>query len=188
MQPSRLRQRHRDVGKCRIGNVSARRQGLRRRHHRFGKGQYPVGVAVDIFTGQRRHLRAVEPDTDRLPLVQRKRLDFGDDGAAIGADRRDIERLWWCRTPATRYRRGGTGPPASWWQRKTSHAGLRCRGWRSPWPHCRRVSVRARPHRQLPSPFPASAFRMRTVRQMASAAMAPHPVSSPACSRALPWA
>ena len=68
-------------------------KGLRRRRHRFGKGEYPVGVAVDIFAGQRRHLRAVEPDPDRLPFVQRERPYFGDDGAAIGADRCDVERL-----------------------------------------------------------------------------------------------
>ena len=85
-----------------------------------------------IVAGQRRHLRAVEANADRLPLVQRQPADVGDDRPALAADRLDIDRLRWNRTPATRYRRGETMPPASRWQRKTSGAGRRCLAWRRP--------------------------------------------------------
>ena len=70
-----------------------RRQRLRRRLHRIGEGQRPVRAAGLIVAGERRHLRAVEPNADRLPLVQRQQADVGDDRAALAADRLDIDRL-----------------------------------------------------------------------------------------------
>ena len=46
-----------------------------------------------VVAGQRGHLRAVEADADRLPVVQRQPADLGDERAALAADRLDIDRL-----------------------------------------------------------------------------------------------
>ena len=60
-------QRHGDIGKRGIGRccVSTIR-GCGRRLHRIGEGQRPVRDAVCRAARERRHLRTVEPNADRL--------------------------------------------------------------------------------------------------------------------------
>ncbi len=50
------------------------------------------GAARLCLAGQRRHLRTVESNPDRLPLVQRHQADVGDDRPVLAADRLDIDR------------------------------------------------------------------------------------------------
>ena len=70
-----LDKRHGDIGERRIGDVADHHQRLRRRLHRIGKGERPARAAL-IVAAQRRHLRAVEADADRLSLVERHPADI----------------------------------------------------------------------------------------------------------------
>ena len=100
--------------------------GCGRRAHRVGEGQRPARAAGLVIAGQRRHLRAVEADADRLPLVQRQRLTsamIAPPLLRIGSTSIGLAD----RTPATPCRRDGTTPPASARRRRTSGAGRRCR-------------------------------------------------------------
>ena len=63
-----LLQRHRDVGKRGVGDVSDRRQRLGRRLHRIGDGERPGHAVRQILAGKRGQLRSIEADSDRLPL------------------------------------------------------------------------------------------------------------------------
>ena len=93
MQQAGPGKRHGDVGQRRIGNVSDHHQRLRRRLHGVGEGQRPVRDARLIVGLQRRHLRAIEANADRLALLERQQADLGDQRPALGADRLDVDRL-----------------------------------------------------------------------------------------------
>ena len=93
MRETERRKRHRDVGECGIGDVAHHRQRQRRRFHRVGQDQGPFCPARTRIAGQRIHLRTVEANADRLPLLQRLADDVADDGAAFDADRLDVERV-----------------------------------------------------------------------------------------------
>ena len=108
-----LVKRHGDVGQRGIADVAHRHQRLGRGPHRIGKHQRPVDAAVLIVAGQRRHLGPVETNADRLPLVQRQQADVGDDERHPGCGSARHRSALWNRTPAKRYRRGETTPPAS---------------------------------------------------------------------------
>ena len=112
--------------------IAVKRQ--RRRLHRVGKGQRPVDAAVARCRCQRRHLRAVEADADRLAFLQRQAADVARRWRRPCRGSVRYRSDWSDRTPATRYRRGETALPASWWQRKISHAGRRCRARARPKP------------------------------------------------------
>ena len=74
MQQARPRQRHGDIGERGIGDIADHRQRQLRRLHRIGEGEHPVRATL-VIAGQRGHLRAVETNADRLPLVQRQAAD-----------------------------------------------------------------------------------------------------------------
>ena len=92
VQQAGPRQRHRDIGQRGIGDIADHHQRLLRRLHRIGEGEHPVRAAL-VVAGQRRHLRPVETNADRLTLVQRQPADVGDQRPAPAADRLDIDRL-----------------------------------------------------------------------------------------------
>ena len=93
VQQAGIGQRHADIGERGIGDVAQHHQRQRRRLHAVGKCQRPVDAAGAAVAFKRRHLRTVETDADRLALFQRQPADVADDGAALGADRLDIDRL-----------------------------------------------------------------------------------------------
>ena len=86
-------QRHGDIGERGIGNVPQHHQRQRRRLAAVGEGQRPLGAVGAAFAFERRDLRPVEADADGLTLFQRQQADIADDGAALGADRFDIDRF-----------------------------------------------------------------------------------------------
>ncbi len=59
------------VRERRIGDVAGHRQRLWRGLHLVGKGHRPLRAAGAFVGGERVHLRPVEADADRLPLLQR---------------------------------------------------------------------------------------------------------------------
>ena len=91
VQQAGIGQRHADIGERGIGDVAQHHQRQRRRLHAVGEGQRPVGAAGAAIAFQRRHLRTVETHADGLALFQRQPADVADDGAALGADRLDID-------------------------------------------------------------------------------------------------
>ncbi len=113
---------------------------------------------------QRRHLRTVEPDADRLPVVQRQQADIGDERAALAADRLDIDRLGRIEHQPHGVGAAEQGRRRRRAQRKISGAGRRCRAWRRP-----------RPRRRLPCRWPWPAAADRT------------PLSSPSAPGPRPW-
>jgi hypothetical protein len=119
-------QRHGDIGERGIGNVPQHHQRQRCRLAAVGEGQRPLGAVGAAFAFERRDLRPVEADADGLALFERQQADIADDGAALGADRFDIDRFGMVEHQPHRIGSGGTAQPGSARQRRTSRAGRRC--------------------------------------------------------------
>ena len=87
----------------------------------------PACAVRALVAGQRMHLRTVEADADRLPLVERLAGDLADDGAALGADRLDVERFRGIEDQPHRVAAAERCRRRRLQQRRTSGAGRRCR-------------------------------------------------------------
>ncbi len=110
-------------------------QRQRRRLAAVGEGQRPLGAVGAAFAFERRDLRPVEADADGTgPSRSGEPADIADDGAALDADRFDIDRLGMVEHQPHRIGAAEQRRRRRRRQSRTSRAGRRChaspRRWR----------------------------------------------------------